>query len=324
MYRPEVVRKLVGVQVVVATPFDEAMNLDIGALKRQTRYLIDSGLREGKAVIIPFGSTGECSSLTLEERKRGLEAVMEAAAGQAPVMVGANESGTGMVIDLVKHASSVGAAAAMILPPFYIKPSLEAIRRHFQAISDATDLPIIVYNNPDILAMDVPLDCLAELGKIDHVVGIKECTWIMDKLRLVAADLGGRMAVTNGNGEAHEPFGYLSGTVGFVSALANFAPRLSLAVHEAGVAGDTKRGMELYHMARPWNQMLTSVAVRDGGGQAISLVKASMEIMGWPNMRPRLPIYPLSGADMAALRAILEKMEMADRCPFANGRTFSA
>jgi dihydrodipicolinate synthase/N-acetylneuraminate lyase len=316
MYRPEVARKLVGAHVVVTTPYDESMNLDIPALKRHVRWLVDSGLREGKAVLIPFGSTGECSSLTLDERKRGLEAFMEAADGKVPVMVGANESGTGMVIDLVKHASSVGAAAAMILPPFYMRPSLEATRRHFQAISDATDLPIIVYNNPDILAMDVPLEWLAEMGKIDHVVGVKECTWIMDKLRLVAHDLGSTMVITNGNGEAQEPFGYMSGTVGFVSAMANFAPRLSLAVHEAGVAGDVARGMELYHNARPWNQMLTSLAGREGGGQAISMVKATMEVMGWPSMKPRLPIYPLSSADMAALRAIMDKMDLVDRCPF--------
>jgi len=315
MYREETARALVGAQVVIVTPFDESMALDLAGLQKQVRFLIDGGIRRGTGVLIPFGSTGECASLTLDERKRGLEAVVEAAAGEVPVMVGANESGTAMVIELVQHASSVGADAAMILPPYYMTPSLEAMIRHFEAIAEATDLPIIVYNNPDILGVDVPLEQLARLGEIQHVVGIKECTWIMDKLRLVAANLGDRLLIINGNGETQEPFGYMSGSVGFVTAIANFAPRFSVAVHQAGVSGDTTRGMELYHMCRPWSALLTGVAARDGAGQAISLVKATMEILGWPHMTPRLPLYPLADADKELLHSTLEQMPLVDTCP---------
>lgn len=315
MYRENVARDLVGVQVVIVTPFDDNMALDVARLQDQVQFLIESGIRRTIGVLIAFGSTGECAALTLEERKRGLEAIVEAAAGRVPVMVGANESGTSMVIELVQHAASVGAEAAMILPPYYMPPNLESMLRHFQAISDATDLPIMVYNNPDILGLDVSLQDLARLGEIEHVVGIKECTWSMDKLRVVAANLSDRLLIVNGNGELQEPFGYLSGTVGFVSAIANFAPRLSLAVHEAGIAGDTKRGMKLYHACRPWNQFLTEVAARDGAGQAISLVKVSMEILGWPGMTPRLPLYPLVEPDKLRLKAILDEMDLVDRYP---------
>jgi 4-hydroxy-tetrahydrodipicolinate synthase len=313
MYRESIARELIGVQVVIVTPFGDDMSVDLDCLQEQVTFLIDRGIRRGKGVLIAFGSTGECASLTLDERKRGLEAIMEAAAGRVPVMVGANESGTAMVIDLVQHASAVGADAAMILPPYYMSPNLESMERHFQAISAATDLPIMVYNNPDIVGLDVPLPDLARLCEIEHVVGIKECTWSMDKLRVVAANLGDRLLIVNGNGELQEPFGYLSGTVGFVSAIANFAPRLSLAVHEAGIVGDTEHGMELYHASRAWNQLLTEIATRDGAGQAISVVKASMEVLGWPGMAPRLPLYPLAEADRARLRAVLDEMPMVDR-----------
>jgi 4-hydroxy-tetrahydrodipicolinate synthase len=315
MYREQSARALVGVQVVIATPFDESSALDLDGLRKQVRYLVDSGIRKGSGVLIPFGSTGECASLTMDERKRGLETVVEAAAGEVPVMVGANESGTAMVIELVQHASSVGADAAMILPPYYMTPNLESMIRHFEAIAEATDLPIIIYNNPDILGVDVPLKQLARLGEIDHVVGIKECTWVMDKLRLVAANLSDRLLIINGNGETQEPFGYMSGSVGFVTAIANFAPRLSLAVHQAGIDGDATRSMELYHMCRPWSELLTGIASRDGAGQAISVIKASMEILGWPHMTPRLPLYRLAEADMETLRTILSQMPMVDTCP---------
>ena len=317
MYREEIVRKLVGVQIVVVTPFDEDRDLDEVALRQHIRFLIDKGIRYGTGALVMFGSTGECAAMTLDERKKGLEVAIESAASEVPIIVGANESSTRMVIELVNHASSLGACAAQILPPYYMRPNYEAMKRHFKAISDATDLPIILYNNPDILNVDVPIDDLAQLGEIDHIVGIKECTWIMEKLRLVAANLSERFMVFNGNGEAQEPFGYLSGTVGFVSAIANFTPQLSLAVHEAGVAGDTKRGMKLYRVVQPWCKLLSAISARDGAGQAISLVKASMEILGWPSMNPRLPIYPLAAADKLILETVLRQMELEELAPIA-------
>ena len=229
--------KMVGPYVVTLTPFNPRLELDEEGLCRNICYLIDCGIVNGAGVICPTGSTGECYVLNNDERRRVWEVVMEEAAGRVPVVAGCNLPGTDQVIELVKMAEEVGLDGAMILPPYYWPPAHADILAHFQAISDATNLGIVVYNNVWITQRDFSLDTRAALAEIDHIVALKDCTSdfkrLIDGVRLV----GDRYNIINCC-DGLEVLGYMMGCTGFITTYGNFLGEWAVKMHNAGKADD--------------------------------------------------------------------------------------
>ncbi|MCD6406711.1 4-hydroxy-tetrahydrodipicolinate synthase [Candidatus Aerophobetes bacterium] len=299
-------RVLKGVCVVMVTPFDEKLNVDIDSLRRQVRFIVDNGIKEGRGVIISTGSTGECPMLTIEERKKILEVIVEEARGEVPIIAGCNHTSTLKVIELVKHAESVGASGAMISPPYYWAPTEEVIIEHYKTIAKATKLGITVYNNHFASQVDIPLSVLKKLIEIDNIVGFKENTPLISKLIQVVKEIGDKVNVINGSGERNEPFASFIGVKGVVSALANFAPKTALSMCEAESRGDYEKAKKIHSDLMP---LFKTIWWRKDGDSSryISYVKEAMKMMGiisHSNVRP--PILPLKEEERQKLEKALK------------------
>jgi len=302
MPRKEWMKKLSGVHVVMVTPFKSDTEIDEEAIRKNTNFLIDHGIKGEDGVLIPGGSIGECHAMSIPERKRLMEIVIEEAQGRVPVVPGCNHTGTNLVIELVKHAQKLGADGVMVIPPYYWEPSDEVILRHYQAISEATDIGIMVYNNQLVVRKDLSLELLDKLTDIPNVAWVKDCTPSFAKLRQTVERIGDRVGVINCLGALHEPYGYEIGCCGFISDEANFAPEMMVALHKAGNSRNMARAKELYQKLRPLVQFIWS---RDWPAR-IYAVKQAMRLRGLPSGEAtRLPVHPYSDEEDKQLNQIL-------------------
>jgi len=309
--KPERLKKVLkGVDVVMITPFNDQLDVDISSLRNQVRFLVDNGIKEGSGVLTSTGSTGECPMLSVEERKKILEVVIEESRGEVPVIAGCNHSSTMAVMELVKHAESVGASGVMISPPYYWAPAEEVILEHYKTIAKATNLGIMVYNNWFATQVDIPLNTIKQLIQIDNIVALKENSLLISKLIQVVETVGDKITIVNGNGEKTEPCGHLAGCTGIVSSLANFAPNIALRMYELESTGNYEEAKKFHSGLMPFFNM---VWWRGGGDSAqyISYIKEAMKMLGiisHSTVRP--PILPISGGERQKLRAQLEVMDL--------------
>jgi dihydrodipicolinate synthase/N-acetylneuraminate lyase len=308
MMTPEQLRdKVVGPYVVTLTPFDRALRVDDGGLRTNTRYLIDCGIVSGAGVLCPTGSTGECYVLDNEERRRVWEVVLDEAAGRVPVVAGCNLPGTDHVIELVKLAQEVGVDGVMILPPYYWPPEHADIVAHFKAISDATELGIVVYNNVWITQHDFSLETLEALAGIENIVALKDCTKDFKRLIDAVALAHDHYNVIN-CADGLEVFGYMRGCSGFITTYGNFLGEWAVQMHQAGKAGDMDEAMRLAAWVRPLQDIINSVKRTRGEAQAISCWKACMDMVGLAGGALRLPHLPVDKDLRQALERTLRKM----------------
>jgi len=299
--------KVVGPYVVTLTPFDSRLELDEQGLCRNIRYLIDCGIVNGAGVICPTGSTGECYVLSNQERRRVWEIVMNEAAGRVPVVAGCNLPGTDHVIELVKMAEEVGMDGVMILPPYYWAPAHLDVVAHFQAISDATRLGIVVYNNVWITRCDFSLETLTALSKIEHIVAIKDCTNSFSRMMDELFAIGNRINIINCF-DGLEELGYEWGCKGFITTYGNFLGEWASDLHTASMAHDRKRGRELAAWVRPLQDVVNNVKRTLGEAQSISCWKACMDLCGLAGGYLRLPALPVSNELRAKLEQTLRQM----------------
>ena len=303
----ELRHKVVGAYVVTLTPFDSRLKVDEKGLRANTRYLIDSGIVNGAGVLCPTGSTGECYVLSNEERGRVWEIVMDEAAGRVPVVAGCNLPGTDHVIELVRLAERVGVDGVMVLPPYYWAPAHVDIVAHFQAISDATNLGIVVYNNVWITRRDFALETLVALDKIEHVVAIKDCTSSFARMIDELYAIGDRVNIINCF-DGLEELGYEWGCKGFITTYGNFLGQWAANLHAAACAHDRQRGRELAEWVRPLQDVVNNVKQALGEAQSISCWKACMDLCDLAGGHLRLPALPVSDKLRAELKQTLKKM----------------
>jgi len=284
--------RIKGVVVVMVTPFLDNFELDEAGLRKLTRFLIESGVREGKGVLVPTGSTGECPMLSLEERERVFAIVKEEAGDEVPVFGGCNHCDTREVIKLARCAEKVGLDGIMVSPPYYWKPNEEIILAHYKAIAEETGLGIMVYNNCFASQLDIPVDVMARLvEEVPTIVALKENTPFIAKFAEMVRVLGDKIVIVNGAGEPHEPYAALMGAKGFVSGIACAVPKLSLSIYEAEVEGDYAKAKEIVNSAVPLIDFFTK---GEHEADYIVRIKAVMNLMGLPGGRPRLPLVPAS------------------------------
>ena len=166
-----------GSLTALITPFTETGAIDEPAFQDFVAWQIDSGTQG----LIPVGTTGESPTLTHDEHKRVVELCIEAAGGRVPVIAGAGSNSTHEAIDFTRHAKAAGAAAALVVTPYYNKPTQEGLYQHFKAIHDAVDLPIMIYNIPGRCVIDMTVETMARLAKLPNIVGVKDATNKLDR-----------------------------------------------------------------------------------------------------------------------------------------------
>ncbi len=279
--------------VAMVTPFrngkvDEA----------KVRELVDLHVANGTDAIVPCGTTGESPTLSHDEHRRMVELVVEAARKRVKVIAGTGSNATSEAIDLTAHAKRVGADAALVVNPYYNKPTQEGLYRHFRAVADAVDLPIILYNIAGRTAVNVETDTLVRIAKDSpNVVGVKEASGSLDQMTQVILACGPDFSVLSGDDNITLPLMSVGGR-GVISVIANFVPRETAEMTHAALSGDWNKARELHLRLFPLSRAMFMET------NPIP-VKETMAMMGMLEPEYRLPMCRMGEANRVRLRAIL-------------------
>ena len=236
-----------GVYAVAITPFCKDGSFDIGAAKKHLDWLIESGVHG----ICVLGATGEYVSITNEEHKAYVREIVPYIKDRVPTVIGASRERPDDVVDLVQNAKECGARAAMVLPPFYCHPAQNEIVEHYRYIMERVDLPLIIYNNPGSAGVDIAPETFDEILKLKNAKVVKESTGDVKRLTDVLLRAPGTTSVFCGcDNMAYESFA--SGAHGWISMLANIAPRDCAGLYEAVAREkDFPKGWEIYKRLLP-------------------------------------------------------------------------
>ncbi len=229
----------------LVTPLKDGA-LDIDAL----HGLVDWQIAEGSHGLVPVGTTGESPTLSHAEHERVIEEVVKAAAGRVPVIAGAGSNNTTEAIGFMRHAERVGADAALVVTPYYNKPTQEGLIAHFTALHDCCELPIIIYNIPGRSVVDMTPETMGRLAELPRIIGVKDATGKLERVSLQRMTCGPDFIQLSGE-DATAPGFNAQGGIGCISVTANVAPRLCAAFQEATLAGDYARALEIHDRLMP-------------------------------------------------------------------------
>lgn len=303
--------KIKGVVVVMVTPFKENYEIDEEALRNLTRFLIDNGIKEGKGVLVPAGSTGECPMLSEEERRFIFKVVKEEAGNEVPILGGCNHTDTRMVIKLVHYAEEAGLDGVMISPTYYWKPNEEIIINHFKAIARETDMGIMVYNNWFASQLDIPVDTMIKLiNEVSNIVALKDNTPFITKMAQMVQVVGHKISIINGAGEPQEPYAALMGANGFVTGEACVIPQTCLSIYDAEDKKDYEKAKSILFKANPLMGFFFSGSY---GADYIVRIKTLMNIIGLKGGIPRLPLLPASNSILQEAKKIIENYPLPEK-----------
>ena len=210
--------------------------------------LLERQIAAGIHGVVPMGTTGESASLSLDEHKRVVELCVQVAAGRIRVIAGAGSSATDKAIELARFAKTVGADGALIVTPYYNRPSQAGLAQHFEAIAEAIQLPVLLYNVPGRTGVDMSNETVARLAAHPNIVGIKDATGDLGRVSWMRANIGGQFDLISGDDPSYLGY-HAQGGVGVISVTSNVAPEAMVALHEAAAAGD-------YATARDWQDRL--------------------------------------------------------------------
>jgi len=237
---------------------------------------------------VPVGTTGESATLSHEEHRRVVELCIETARGRVPVIAGAGSNSTSEAIDLARHAKTVGADAALMVTPYYNRPSQEGLLRHYEAVNEAVQLPILVYNVPSRTSIDISNDTLERLSKLPNIVGIKDATGDLSRASLQRLVCGETWVMLSGDDPT--ALGYMAHVGhGFISVTANVAPEACAAFYEACLAGD-------FAAALTWQDRLIRLHKALFLDASPSPTKFALAQLGLCTDESRLPIAPCAEA----------------------------
>ncbi|MCA8992987.1 MAG: 4-hydroxy-tetrahydrodipicolinate synthase [Planctomycetaceae bacterium] len=280
-----------GLTVAMVTPLKNGA-LDEAALRK----LVDFHVEQGTNCLCPCGTTGESPTLSHEEHDRVIAIVCEHAAGRIRVMAGTGSNSTQEAVRLTQKAKEAGADGAMLVAPYYNKPMQEGFYQHYKAVAEAVDIPIILYNIPGRTAKNMEPDTICRLGEIPNIVAVKEATGSMDQASQILN--GSNLTVLSGDDSLTLPLMSIGGS-GIVSVAGNIVPKDILALVAAWKAGDIAKAQEWHHKLFPLCRDMLGLATNP------IPVKAAMQILGMDTGEVRLPLTPLSEADMSKLKGTL-------------------
>lgn len=210
--------------------------------------LLERQIAAGIHGVVPMGTTGESASLTADEHRRVVELCVQVAAGRIRVIAGAGSSATDKAIELARFAKTVGADGALIVTPYYNRPSQAGLAQHFEAIAEAVQLPLVLYNVPGRTGVDMANETVARLAAHPNIVGVKDATGDLGRVSWMRANIGGPFDLISGDDPSYLGY-HAQGGVGVISVTSNVAPEAMVALHEAAAAGD-------YAAARDWQDRL--------------------------------------------------------------------
>ena len=282
------------------TPFEGA-GVDYDAFSRLAEFQIESGTHG----LVPVGTTGESPTLSHDEHRKVVETCIAAAKGRVPVIAGAGSNSTKEAIDLSRHAEKAGAAAVLVVTPYYNKPTQEGLYQHFKAINDAIGIPIIIYNIPARSVVDMSVATMTRLSKLANIAGVKDAT--ASPVRTSQQRLAMGEGFNQLSGEDGTALAFMAhGGHGCISVTSNVAPRLCAEFQNACLSGDYRRALELHDKLMPLHDALF---VETNPGP----VKYAASRLGLCKPDTRLPLAPVSEQTKAIVDAALQKVGLFQR-----------
>lgn len=260
----------------LVTPLRDG-KVDVDALKK----LVEWHIAEGSKGLVPVGTTGESPTLTHEEHDMVVDVVVETAAGRIPVIAGAGSNSTAESMRLMKHAKKAGADAALVVTPYYNKPTQGGLIAHFTALHDAVDLPIIIYNIPPRSVIDMTPETMGELAKLPRIIGVKDATADLARVSMQRMTCGPDFIQLSGEDPTAHGFN-AQGGVGCISVTANVAPRLLSEMQEFCLAGDYASALAIQDKLMPLHKAIFTEPGLVG-------VKYAMSRLGLCSDEVRLP-----------------------------------
>ena len=277
----------------LVTPFKNG-ELDLVTLKK----LVDWHIAEGSHGIVPVGTTGESPTLSHAEHQKVIEEVVAAVAGRVPVIAGAGSNNTVEGISLMRHAEKVGATAALVVTPYYNKPTQAGMIAHYTALHDCCQLPIIIYNIPGRSVVDMLPETMGTLAKLPRIIGVKDATGKIERVSMQRASCG--VDFIQLSGEDATALGFNAhGGVGCISVTANVAPRLCAEFQEATLRGDYAKALEYQDKLMPLHE---AIFIEPG----LVGAKYALSVLGLCSEEVRLPLVGLTDGTKAKIKAAMK------------------
>jgi 4-hydroxy-tetrahydrodipicolinate synthase len=262
------------------------------------RELVEFHVANGTDGLVPCGTTGESPTLTHDEQKRVIDIVIQQARGRIPVIPGTGSYSTADVIAMTRHVAHAGASGALIVTPYYNKPTQQGLYEHYRAIAQAVpDLPLIVYNIQGRTAVNVETETMARLAQIPNIVGVKEASGSLDQMTAVILACGPEFTVLSGDDNLTLPLMSVGGR-GVISVVGNFLPREVSDVTHAALEGDWKRARDIHLKLYP---VCKAMFIETNPIP----VKEAMAMLGMIRAEWRLPMCPMTPANREKLRQAL-------------------
>jgi len=282
--------------VAIVTPFNDDGSLDDGKLKELIEFQIENGTHG----IVPCGTTGESPTLTHDEHDRVVELTVETVDGRVQVIAGAGSNSTAEALRLTRHAKAVGADGALVITPYYNKPTQNGLYAHFMHITDRVDIPVVIYNVPGRTGTDLQTATLAKLATHQNIIGLKEATGQLSRASEAVNACNDEFTVLSGDDINTLPIMAVGGR-GVISVLANVAPREVADMCNAFKTGDLQTAQQIHHQTM---QLALDLFIDTNPIP----VKTALQMMGKLNGRMRLPLAPMSDDTLEVLRQTVNNM----------------
>jgi 4-hydroxy-tetrahydrodipicolinate synthase len=283
-----------GAFTALVTPFRNG-EVDVEALEGMVEFQIQHGV----SGLVPCGTTGETPAMSEAEDRVVVETVVRVANGRVPIIAGTGSNSTDMAIKYTRMAQEVGADGSLQVAPYYNKPTQEGLFRHFAAIAESTDLPLVLYNIPGRTGVTISAETMARLAEIPNIVGVKDSTLSMNMVADVISLCGEDFAVLSGDDPMTLPLVALGGR-GVISVASNVAPGAVSDMVRALLEGDWERGRELHYELLP---LFRALFVETNPIP----VKTAASLLGLCSDEMRLPLVPMEGENLRVLQETLDR-----------------
>ena len=283
---------LKGSMPALVTPFKDGA-VDVDTLKS----LVNWHIEQGSHGLVPVGTTGESPTLSHEEHEMVVAEVVKAADGRVPIIAGAGSNNTAESLRFMAHAKEVGATAALVVTPYYNKPTQAGLIAHFKTLHDACELPIVIYNIPGRSVVDMSPQTMGELAKLPRIIGVKDATGDLARVCEQRITCGADFLQISGEDATAHGFN-AQGGIGCISVTANAAPKLCAELQNACLAGDYATALDLQDKLMPLHQAIFTEPGLVGA-------KYAMSQLGLCSDEVRLPLTPLTESTKGLIRDAL-------------------
>jgi len=283
-----------GSMVAMVTPFKEGKVDEV-----KISELVNFHIQNGTDVLVPCGTTGESATLSFEEHERVVETTISAAQGKIPVIPGTGSNNTAEAIRLTNHAKKAGASGALLISPYYNKPTQEGLYQHFKAVAEAVDIPIVLYNIASRTAVNIEPETVARLAEIKNIVAIKEASGSLSQMSRIVSLCGGKLTLISGDDALTLPLLAIGGK-GVISVIANIVPADLKEMITEFEKGNIEGARKIHYRLLP---LIKAMFIETNPAP----VKTAMELMGMIGGKLRLPLCPMKEENIAKLKKALEE-----------------